>query len=79
MNLPPLRLRRTFNLPAQSPTTADGSGGGGIDEQIGELHKPSTAGLTGFDIRGGLEAFNPLESVGVIVNRVDPAQLFDDL
>ena len=53
--------------------------GGAINEQIGELHKSSAAGLTSFGIRGGFEAFNPIESVSMIVNRIEPAQLFDDL
>ena len=74
-----MRLRRTLDLPAQSPAAADQSGGGCLDEQIGEMHKPSTAVLTSFGIRGGLEAFNPMEPLSVIVHRIEPAQLFGDL
>ena len=68
-----------FNLPAQPPGLADQMSAGPVDGDIAEMDKPRAALLAGFLLGDRFDTFNPIESMRVIVNCVEPAQLLNDL
>ncbi len=68
-----------FNLPAQPPRPTDQPGTGSVDGDIAEMGKPSAGLLAGVVIGDRFDTLHPIEPMRVIVDRVEPAQLLNNL